>query len=67
MKLYKKIDLYFNGDYIYSTNQSKTCKDAVLSYIEQAKLGKHSSSGATFLQEYILKNVKYLKAKYATK
>ncbi len=27
--MYKKIDIFLNGVYICSTNQSKTCKEAI--------------------------------------
>ncbi len=30
MKHYKKIDLYYDGNYLYSTNMSNTCKDAIV-------------------------------------
>lgn len=62
MKLYKKIDIYFNGDYVCSTNQSKTCKDALKRYIEIATSSKHSFAGATLTQDRVLKNPKGLKA-----
>jgi len=26
--MFKKIDVYYNGKYLYSTNSSKTCKEA---------------------------------------
>jgi hypothetical protein len=35
--MYKKIDLYFNGQYISSTNQSKTCKEAKEKYLKRIK------------------------------
>jgi len=34
MKLYKKIDIYFKGQYIASTNLSRTCKDAKTKFLE---------------------------------
>lgn len=27
--MFKKIDIYLNGGYLCSTNQSKTCKEAI--------------------------------------
>ena len=33
MKLYKKIHLIYDGEYVCSTNQSKTCKEAVMKYL----------------------------------
>lgn len=29
--MYKKIDVYYNGAYLHSTNSCKTCKEAVKS------------------------------------
>jgi hypothetical protein len=37
MKTYKKIDLYFLGQYVCSTNQSKTCRAAVAAYLKRLK------------------------------
>ena len=59
MKLYKKIDIYFNGDYYASTNQSKTCKQALSSLVERLEMRKHSMGGLTTLDTHVLKN-KYL-------
>jgi hypothetical protein len=33
MKLFKKIDLYYQGDYLHSTAQAKTCKKAIENYL----------------------------------
>ena len=62
MKLFKKIDLYFNGDYVCSTNQSRTCKEAIRRYLEIAENRKHSFCGITRIQEAILKRPEGLKA-----
>jgi hypothetical protein len=62
MKLYKKIDLFFEGSYLCSTQQSKTCKEAVRKYIETLEQRKHSFAGLTLLQEHVLKNKNDLKA-----
>ena len=64
MKLYKKIDIYFNGDYYASTNQSKTCKQALLSLVEILETRKHSMGGLSTLDSYILKNKHLLKASF---
>jgi hypothetical protein len=64
MKTYKKIDLYFMGDYLCSTNQSKTCKEAVNKYLENLKERKNSFAGLTFIQRIILDNPKELKANF---
>ncbi len=45
MKLYRKIDLYFAGDYVCSTAQARTCRDARLKYIASIKLRSHSLGG----------------------
>ena len=55
MKLYKQIDLYFGGDYVCSTKQAKTCKDAVKKLIEAIENRKHSIAGLTLVEEQILK------------
>lgn len=62
MKTYKKIDIYFHGDYICSTNQSRTCKEAVKRYLEIAENSKHSFAGTTLTQDMILKSPNGLKA-----
>lgn len=62
MKQYKKIDLYFNGDYLFSTTWHKTCKAAIQSVINDAEVAKHSFCGTTRIQDAILKNPKGLKA-----
>lgn len=62
MKTYKKIDLYFAGDYVYSTNQSKTCKEAVQRCLERLEYNKHYLG---LLEHRILKVPSQLKAQYA--
>ncbi len=65
MKTYKKIDLYFAGDYVTSTNQSKTCKEAVQKYIEQCERWAHTLGGLSMINTRILANKHLLKAKFA--
>ena len=64
MKLYKKIDIYFDGNYYTSTNQSKTCKQALASLVERLETKKHSMGGLSPLDSYILKNKHLLKASF---
>lgn len=62
MKTYKKIDLYFAGDHLCSTNQSKTCKEAVRKYLERIETNKHSLGGIGLLDSRIEKSPHLLKA-----
>ncbi len=43
-----RIDLYINGRYATSTDQSKTCKEAIKKY--EDKFGKTEGLKATFVQ-----------------
>ena len=52
-----KIDLFYNGDYLCSTNQSKTCREAKTRYLKQAERFKTS-----LLDRQIAKHPEYLKA-----
>jgi len=63
MKLYKKIDFYYLGDYIYSTNQSRTCKEAKAKLIERLTMAGHSRLG--LLESQMLKNSHLIKARFA--
>jgi hypothetical protein len=65
MKTYKKIDLFFEGSYLCSTNQSKTCKEAVRRYLETLELRAHSFAGVGRLDALILRQPKQLKAYFA--
>ena len=38
MNTSRKIDIYMDGEYVYSTNQARTCKDAVARIRQQSKL-----------------------------
>ena len=62
MKTFKKIDLYYCGDYLASTNQSKTCKDAVSGYLARIEAAKHYNG---LVDRQILKNPKQLKARFS--
>lgn len=61
MKTYAKIDLFYARDYLCSTNQSKTCREAVEKYLERAQYYKPY---AGLLDSQILKNPKLLKARF---
>lgn len=61
MKLYKKIDLYFSGKYVCSTNQSRTCREAVRKYLDSIETRSHSLSGIGIVESRILKNPTLLK------
>lgn len=60
MKTYPKIDLYFLGDYLCSTNQSKTCKTAINAYLERIESRNFYN---TLVDRVILENPKTLKAR----
>lgn len=62
MKLYPKIDLYFAGDYLCSTNQSKTCKQAIKTYLERCEYYKDKLN---LVDSRILKNPALLKARFS--
>ena len=61
----KKIDLFFNGDYVCSTMQSKTCRDARLAYLDNATIAKSKLGGISLVQKVILNRPELLKARYA--
>jgi hypothetical protein len=68
MKLYKKIDLYFNGDYICSTMQAPTCKSAVENYLLQLShevVRNHPKPLASIVDQRIFKNPRLLKGRFA--
>lgn len=65
MKLYKKINLYFAGDYVCSTMQSKTCRDAKKRYLQTLENRSHSFAGLGLVESTILKYPKLLKAGFA--
>jgi hypothetical protein len=60
----KKIDLYFAGDYLCSTNQSKTCRQAKQRYLELANKRSHSLGGNTLVEKRVLKNPQHLIARF---
>ncbi len=62
MKLFPKIDLYFNNDYLCSTNQSKTCKQAVFAYLARIETNNYYN---TMVDKVILKSPKLLKARFS--
>lgn len=64
MKLHKKIDLYFAGDYWRSTNQSKTCREAKKNALDSIESRSHSLGGIGLVEKRILKNPEQLKARF---
>ena len=56
MKLYKKIDLFWAGHYLCSTNQAKTCKQAKENYLNKC-------NDVSLLERRIKKLPQYLKAR----
>lgn len=64
MKTFKKIDLYYNGDYLCSTNQAKTCRDAVANYLERITMRSFYNG---LVDRQILKNKTLLKARFDKK
>jgi hypothetical protein len=60
MKLYKKIDLFYNGDYLCSTNQAKTCREARTKYLDTVR---HDNSKLGLLDQRIKKHPELLKAR----
>lgn len=54
----KKIDIFFNGKYLCSTNQARTCKDAKTSYLGMLENRSYPMKG----DKEILDNPKKLKA-----
>lgn len=61
--MFKKIDLYYNVDYIGSTNQSKTCKEAKAKMLDRIESNKHSLAGTvSIVHGMILKRPDLLKA-----
>lgn len=62
MKTFKKINLFYNGDYLCSTNQSKTCKDAVKRYLERITYYSYYNG---LVDRQIIKNPHLLKGRFA--
>lgn len=60
MKRNKKIDLFFNGDYLTSTRQAKTCREAVKNYLD--RINFYNEIYLTLTDKVIKKNPKGLKA-----
>lgn len=64
MKLFKKIDLFYNGVYLCSTNQSRTCREAIASYLDRVSLREHYLG---LVDRVVLKNPKGLTARFDKK
>lgn len=67
VKTYKKIDFFYCGDYLCSTNQSKTCKEAKTKLLIQLENKSHTIGGLTRLEVRVLNNPQYLKAHFCKK
>ncbi len=61
MKLYRKIDLFFNGDYLCSTMQSKTCREARLKLLDNVR---HRDELLNLVDQRIKKHPELLKARF---
>ena len=61
----KKIDLYFNGDYIYSTTGSKTCKEAKTRLLESSRDYVARFPNVTLIERQFLKRPDLLKARFS--
>lgn len=60
----RKIDIYFMKDYLCTTEQSKTCKEAKRRFIEKLERDSHTIGGLGRLEAFILKHPKELKARF---
>lgn len=60
--MFKKINLYFMGDYLFSTNMSKTCKEARNKYLNMIE--NRSDSQLSLVDKQIKKYPKSLKASF---
>lgn len=67
MRTYSKIDFYFNGDYYTTTEQSKTCKEALARLVKALEERSHKMGGLGVLDAYVLKHKGLLKARKARK
>lgn len=67
MKQYPKIDLFWCGDYLCSTSQSKTLKEAKKKYLESLETRSHQLGGLGILEQRILNTASMglLKAKFS--
>lgn len=54
MKQYRKIDLFWCGDYLCTTTQSKTLKEAKRRYLESLETKSHQLGGLGHLEQRIL-------------
>lgn len=59
---HNKIDLYYAGDYLCSTMQSRTCKAAVTAYLERIETRNFYNG---LVDRQIAKNPTLLKARKA--
>lgn len=52
--MFRKIDLFWSGEYLCSTNQSKTLKEAKKRYLESLETKSHKLGGLGHLEQRIL-------------
>ena len=64
MKLYRKINFFYNGNYLFSTKQSKTCREAKKKYLYLIKLKEAKFEKIGILNIAILRDPKKLKARF---
>ena len=61
MKTMRKIDLFYNGYYLCTTLQAKTCKAAKDAYLERIRSGDYYTN---LVDRRILKRPDLLKARF---
>jgi len=61
---YKKIDLFYAGDYFATTTWAKTCKEAVEKCIENIETRSHQLGGIGLVEKQVLKNKHLLKGRF---
>ena len=64
MRTYRKIDVFFDGKYLYSTNWYPRCRDAIDSQLETLRVRKHSFPGLSSLESYMLRHPNLFKARF---
>lgn len=61
----KKIDLFFNGDYVCSTMKSKTCKEAKVNLLERYADNIARFGSWSLVESQVLKYPHLLKARFS--
>lgn len=65
MRTYRKIDIYFMGDYLASTEQAETCKEACAKYLEALARKNSTLGGLTFLERCVLRWPRALRGRFS--